>query len=162
MIAAFWLVVISPKRDEAASLKQDIDGLQSSLEQAQQAAAAGEQAREDFPVNYRRLVVLGKAVPADGDQASLLVQLQRLADRSGVGFQSIDLTSERAERLHADDSSRPAPTRPSRRSPPATPSTGPAEDAATAGRLHLDRGAAPKRPPRRCPSAPRWARPVCR
>jgi Tfp pilus assembly protein PilO len=45
LIAAFWLVVISPKRDEAASLKQDTDGLQSSVEQAQQAAAAGEQAR---------------------------------------------------------------------------------------------------------------------
>ena len=64
MIAAFWLVVISPKRDQAASLKQDIDGLRSSLEEAEQAAAAGEQAREDFTVNYRSLVVLGKAAPA--------------------------------------------------------------------------------------------------
>ncbi len=128
LIAAFWLVVISPKRDEAASLKQDIDGLQSSVEQAQQAAAAGEQAREDFEVNYRTLVVLGKAVPADGDQAGLLVQLQRLADRAGVGFQSIDLTSS------AESASTPA-TPPSSPSvspvPPVTPPTGTAEDAAT-------------------------------
>ena len=36
--------------------------------------------------------MLGKAVPADGDQASLLVQLQHLADESGVSFQSIDLS----------------------------------------------------------------------
>ena len=85
MIAAFWLVVISPKRDEAASLKDDIDGLQL--------VAGGRRSRRpppasrpatDFRINYRRLVVLGKAVPADGDQAGLLVQLQRLADRSGV------------------------------------------------------------------------------
>ena len=127
MIAAFWLIVISPKRDEAASLKQDIDGLQSSVEQAQQAAAAGEQAREDFQVNYRRLVVLGKAVPADGDQAGLLFQLQRLADRSGVGFQSIDLT--------ASAQSASTPTTPPSSSvspiPPVTPPTGTAEDAAT-------------------------------
>jgi len=126
MIAAFWLVVISPKRDEAASLKQDTDGLQSSLEQAQQAAAAGEQARQDFEVNYRRLVVLGKAVPADGDQAGLLVQLQRLADRSGVGFQSIDLTSS------AQSASTPTPPASSESSvspiPPVTPPTGTAED----------------------------------
>ena len=93
MLAAFWLVVLSPKRErgrkpEAGHRRSS----SSSLEQAQQAAAAGEQAREDFPVDYRRLVVLGKAVPADGDQAGLLVQLQRLADRSGVGFQSIDLS----------------------------------------------------------------------
>ncbi len=127
MIAAFWLVVISPKRDEAASLKQDVDGLQSSLEQAQQAAAAGEQAREDFEVNYRSLVVLGKAVPADGDQAGLLVQLQRLADRSGVGFQSID--------LNASAESASTPTTPPSSSdssvspvPPVTPPTGTAED----------------------------------
>ena len=129
MIAAFWLIVISPKRDEAASLKQDVDGLQSSVEQAQQAAAAGEQAREDFQVNYRRLVVLGKAVPADGDQAGLLVQLQRLADRSGVGFQSIDLTSS------AQSASTPTPPASSESSvspiPPVTPPTGTAEDAAT-------------------------------
>ena len=127
MIAAFWLVVISPKRDEAASLKQDVDGLQSSVDQAQQAAAAGEQAREDFEVNYRRLVVLGKAVPADGDQAGLLVQLQRLADRSGVGFQSIDLS--------ASAQSASTPTTPPSPSvspiPPVTPPTGTAEDAAT-------------------------------
>lgn len=127
MVAAFWLVVISPKRDEAATLKQDIDGLQSSVEQAQQAAAAGEQAREDFEVNYRRLVVLGKAAPADGDQAGLLVQLQRLADRSGVGFQSIDLTSSAQ--------SATTPTTPPSSSdtsvspiPPVTPPTGTAED----------------------------------
>jgi len=127
MIAAFWLIVISPKRDEAASLKQDVDGLQSSVDQAQQAAAAGEQAREDFEVNYRRLVVLGKAVPADGDQAGLLVQLQRLADRSGVGFQSIDLS--------ASAQSASTPTTPPSSSvspiPPVTPPTGTAEDAAT-------------------------------
>jgi Tfp pilus assembly protein PilO len=127
MIAAFWLIVISPKRDEAASLKQDIDGLQSSVEQAQQAAAAGEQAREDFQVNYRRLVVLGKAVPADGDQAGLLVQLQRLADRSDVGFQSIDLSSsaQSASTPTTPPSSSVSPI------PPVTPPTGTAEDAAT-------------------------------
>ncbi|MEK6327954.1 MAG: hypothetical protein AABM66_10615 [Actinomycetota bacterium] len=120
MIAAFWLLVISPKRDEAASLKQDIDGLQSSLEMAQQSAAAGEQAREDFEGNYRKLVVLGKAVPADGDQAGLLVQLQRLADRSGVGFQSIGLASS--------PQAAPAPTTTSSDS---SSSEAPSEEAAT-------------------------------
>jgi Tfp pilus assembly protein PilO len=126
MIAAFWLVVISPKRDEAASLKQDIDGLQSSLAEAQQAAARGEQARKDFTVNYRSLVVLGKAVPADGDQAGLLVQLQRLADRSGVGFQSIGLASgaQSASTPTTPPSTSESPT------PPVTTSTGTAEDAA--------------------------------
>jgi Tfp pilus assembly protein PilO len=127
MIAAFWLLVISPKRDEAAGLQKDIDGLRSSLEQAQQTAAAGEQARKDFRVNYRSLVVLGKAVPADGDQAGLLVQLQRRADRAGVEFQSIGLTS------NAQSTS--APTAPPASSDssesPTPPETDSGEDAAT-------------------------------
>jgi type II secretory pathway pseudopilin PulG len=93
LVIAFWLLIISPKRHEAASLKDDVDQLHSSLEQAQQAAVAGDQARKTFPVDYRRLVVLGKAVPADGEQGSLLVQIQRLADLAGVRFQSIDLSA---------------------------------------------------------------------
>ena len=91
LIGAFWMVALGPKRDQAASLKQDVAQLQLQLTEAQQAATAGEQERRSFPVDYRKLVVLGKAVPQDGDQASLLVQLQQLADRSGVEFQSIDL-----------------------------------------------------------------------
>src|SRR3954452_10658567 len=114
LIAAFWLVMLSPKRDQATSLKHDVDQLHSQLEQAQQAAAAGAQEQKSFPVDYRKLVVLGKAVPEDGDQASLLVQLQRLADRSGVGFQSIDLSDAAASATPA-----PAPARP--RPPPPGP-----------------------------------------
>ncbi len=91
LIGAFWMVALGPKRDQAASLKQDVAQLHLQLTEAQQAATAGEQERRSFPVDYRKLVVLGKAVPQDGDQASLLVQLQQLADRSGVEFQSIDL-----------------------------------------------------------------------
>jgi Tfp pilus assembly protein PilO len=96
LIVGVWLVVLAPKRDQAASLKEDVDQLQSQLEAAQQAAAAGAQEQKSFPADYRKLVVLGKAVPEDGDQASLLVQLQQLADRSGVGFQSIDLSAAAA------------------------------------------------------------------
>lgn len=129
VIAAFWLLVISPKRDEAAGLNQDIEGLQASLAEAQETAAAGRQAREDFPLNYRSLVVLGKAVPADGDQAGLLVQVQRLADRSGVEFRTIDL----AESSQSASATAPPPSSGSSVSPipPVTPSTGTAEDTTT-------------------------------
>jgi DNA segregation ATPase FtsK/SpoIIIE, S-DNA-T family len=117
LVAAFWMVVLGPKRDRAASLKEDVDALHSQLAEAQQAATAGAQARKSFPVDYRKLVVLGKAVPEDGDQASLLVQLQRLADRSGVGFQSIDL----ADAAGSASTPVPAPSAPT--SSPTTSST---------------------------------------
>jgi Tfp pilus assembly protein PilO len=91
LMIAFWLVIVSPKRDEASKLQEQVNELQSSLTQAQQEVATAKSASKSFATDYRRLVVLGKAVPADSDQASLLVQLQDLADRSGVSFQTIDL-----------------------------------------------------------------------
>jgi Tfp pilus assembly protein PilO len=104
VIAGFWLLMLSPKRDEASKFAEQADQLQSSLQEAQQSVAAGEEARGSFGIDYRRLVVLGKAVPADDDQASLLVQLQDQASRSGVQFQSIDLSSG------GDSASTAAPT----------------------------------------------------
>ena len=93
LLAAFWFVIFSPKKQEASQLQDQIDGLNASLSQAQQEVADAEQARKSFGIDYRRLVVLGKAVPADSDQSSLLVQLQHLADRSGVQFQTFDLNN---------------------------------------------------------------------
>ncbi len=92
LMVAFYLLVLSPKRQEASDLQSQVDDLQSSLSQAQQEAAAAESAKHSFGIDYRRLVVLGKAVPADSDQTSLLVQLQHLADKSGVQFNAFDLS----------------------------------------------------------------------
>lgn len=114
LIAGFWLLILSPKRDEASKLQDQVSQLQSSVSQAQQQVEVGEKARRSFGVDYRRLVVLGKAVPADSEQASLLVQLQHLAARSGVQFQAIDLAQ-------SGDSSSTPPTTPT--PPPPTDSS---------------------------------------
>jgi Type II secretion system (T2SS), protein M len=92
VIVGFWLLILSPKRDEASKLDGQLSQLRSSLGQARQQVAEGEQARQSFGTDYRRLVVLGKAVPADDEQSSLLIQLQNLATRSEVQFQGIDLS----------------------------------------------------------------------
>jgi type II secretory pathway pseudopilin PulG len=123
VLVAFWLVVLGPKRQEANGLKDDVDQLHSELSQAQEAAAAGQQARESFAGDYRKLVVMGKAVPQDGDQASLLVQLQNLADRSGVQFEAIDLS---------DSSSSSAPTATTAPAPaPSSSASTPASDSSS-------------------------------
>jgi Tfp pilus assembly protein PilO len=88
---AFWMLLLSPKRKEADELATQAEGLQATLTQTQATVAEGEAARRDFPDNYRQLVVLGKAVPAGDETASLLVQTNRIADRAKVEFQSIEL-----------------------------------------------------------------------
>jgi Tfp pilus assembly protein PilO len=92
LATAFWIVALSPKRDEAAKLEGKIETLKGSLAQHQAEAATALEARRVFPQEYQRLVVLGKAVPGDDDTASLLVQVNRLADRDHVRFQDLELT----------------------------------------------------------------------
>jgi Tfp pilus assembly protein PilO len=94
VVAAFWFVVLAPKRSHASALETQVNDLQTQLSTQQQTIAAAEQAKSTFASSYHKLVVLGKAVPADSDQASLLVQLNTLADRAGVSFQSLNLNQD--------------------------------------------------------------------
>jgi Tfp pilus assembly protein PilO len=88
---AFWTMLLSPKRDEARTLGTEIEDLKASLSQHEAEVAEGEAAREEFPTEYQRLVVLGKAVPGDDDVASLLVQMNRISDAAGGTFREIQL-----------------------------------------------------------------------
>jgi Tfp pilus assembly protein PilO len=91
---AFWMLLLSPKREEAAKLGRQIDRVEASLSEHRAEVAAAEVARRRFPVDYQRLVVLGKAVPGGDETASLLVQVNGIADRAGVSFNDVELDSE--------------------------------------------------------------------
>ncbi len=94
---AFWMLLLSPKREEAKELDAQVTQLESSLAQHQAEVAEGEAAKNDFATQYQRLVVTGKAVPGDDDIASLLVQVNRIADGAGGTFSNIQLTAGGAE-----------------------------------------------------------------
>jgi Tfp pilus assembly protein PilO len=91
LAVAFWMLILSPKRDEASELKVQASHLQEELAQHTAEASQAEEARQEFPVDYQQLVVLGKAVPGDDDTASLLVQLNRISKNAGVRFQTLVL-----------------------------------------------------------------------
>jgi Tfp pilus assembly protein PilO len=90
-VAGFYFLALAPKREQIAKLDGDIAAKQAEVEQARMNLASYEQARADYKANYAQLVRLGKAAPADDDVRSLLVQLESTADRSGVGFEKIEL-----------------------------------------------------------------------
>ncbi|HEX2467885.1 MAG TPA: hypothetical protein VHJ54_06740 [Solirubrobacterales bacterium] len=96
LIAAFWFVVLAPKREEAADLQKQVETVEQSVAEQEQLAASALEAKEDFDRNYRSLVVLGKAVPEDEDTSSLFVQLDQIADDSGVEFDAIELNASGA------------------------------------------------------------------
>lgn len=95
--AAFWILVLSPKRGEASKLDAQVAQLEGSLAQHESEVASGEEARGEFATDYQHLVVLGKAVPSDDDTASLLVQLNHIASDAGVRFQTLTLEASAAE-----------------------------------------------------------------
>jgi Tfp pilus assembly protein PilO len=123
----FYLLVLGPKRDQASELKDQVNTLNASISAAEQQASYGEQARKEFPKYYGRMVVLGKAVPAESDTASLLVQLNSLSDQSKVDLRAIAL-NQGGSSGSATSSAPSTPTSPS--TSPTSP-TGAAQAAAS-------------------------------
>jgi len=91
LLGVFWFMGLSPRRAEIAKLDDDIAAAQSSVQTAEQEKAQFAQAQTEFPTLYASVGRLGKAVPADEDVPSLLVQLNHAAGKSGVDFRSIEL-----------------------------------------------------------------------
>jgi Tfp pilus assembly protein PilO len=93
---AFWIFALSPKREEASELGAEVTQLQSAIALAEGQISEGEAAKDEFPSDYRQMVVLGKAVPGGDDASSLLVELNRIANRADVAFKSVQLGTEGA------------------------------------------------------------------
>ena len=90
-VGAYWMLALEPKRQEAAQLAEQIAVKQTELDAARQQVASYEKARAAYPANYATVARLGKAVPADDDVRSLMVQIDSAARRTGVDFQLIDV-----------------------------------------------------------------------
>jgi Tfp pilus assembly protein PilO len=88
---AFWLLLLAPKREKASELSEQVSALSSEVASARQQVVAGLAAKNGFADDYRQLVELGKAVPAEAATPSLLVQLNGLSERARTSFQSIAL-----------------------------------------------------------------------
>jgi hypothetical protein len=93
VVAGFWLLLLSPKRAELSKAKTQVGEAETGLQTARQEAQQFAKARLDFPTDYSTLARLGKAVPADPDVPSLVVQLDRAADRANVDFRKLTLES---------------------------------------------------------------------
>ena len=94
LAVGFWVLLLGPKRNKADELGSQIEGLTVSREEAQARATQAEAARREFPNDYRQLVTLGEAVPANDETSSLLIELNRISERSKVKFDSIQLEGQ--------------------------------------------------------------------
>jgi Tfp pilus assembly protein PilO len=86
---AYWFMLLAPKRELATTLSSQIAVKETELQTAQAEEAKNLQARASYRTNYATVARLGKAVPADDDVRSLMVQIDGAAGSSHVDFRSI-------------------------------------------------------------------------
>jgi Pilus assembly protein, PilO len=83
-LIAGWFLVISPKRSDVKSLKQQIADTQEQI-----AAAHGVRTPSQPAIRVADLFKLSRAMPNTADIPGVLLQLSHVAEETGVQFQSI-------------------------------------------------------------------------
>ena len=89
IVAVAWFFLISPLRADIASANTSIAEETTRLSAAQAKLAQAETTRAEGQKNQARLLELAKMVPESNQVPSLLVQIQDLADQSGIDFLSM-------------------------------------------------------------------------
>jgi Tfp pilus assembly protein PilO len=84
-VLATWFLVVSPKRSDAAEARDELAAAEDRLAEARAAARRS----VEHGVRVSDVLRLAKAMPSSEDQAGLVLELTRSADRSGVELRSI-------------------------------------------------------------------------
>ena len=84
--AAGYFMVVSPKKSESARLDEEIVSTQSELRDALAATAAQDDTQ---PIAVADIFRLATAMPSTPDMPGILLELQRIADETGIRFKSI-------------------------------------------------------------------------
>ncbi|HYM57973.1 MAG TPA: hypothetical protein VES79_08415 [Solirubrobacteraceae bacterium] len=87
----YWFMLLAPKREQATKLNTQIAAKQAELQTAQAELATNDRARASYRTNYATVARLGKAVPADDDVRSLMIQIDGAAGSSHVDFRTISV-----------------------------------------------------------------------
>lgn len=89
IVAVAWYFLISPLRTEISDTNAAITEQQEKLSSAQAKLAKAQTTRAEGKKNQARLLEMAKMVPQSTQVPSLLVQIQDLADQSGIDFLAV-------------------------------------------------------------------------
>ena len=104
-VAAFWFLVLAPKRDEIVKLDAGIAKQEAAVAASEQLAAGYAEAKGDYRTNYTTVARLGKAVTVRRRCPLAAVQIDDAATRAKVRFRSLNVT---AAATAEEDKSTPA------------------------------------------------------
>jgi hypothetical protein len=83
-LVAGWFLLISPKRSDVKTLKGQIEETRDQI-----SAAHGVRTPSQPAIRVADLFKLSRAMPSTADIPGVLLQISRVADETGVNFQSI-------------------------------------------------------------------------
>ncbi len=89
LLAAVWLLVVSPERSKASKLNSEVSTASAQLASAQGDAASARASQQRYSSAYSSVVSLGKAVPPSEEVPSLMYQLAKATNKKHVQFNSI-------------------------------------------------------------------------
>ncbi len=87
-VAAFFLL-INPIRGEITSLQSQIDEQDALIAAAEREVAKAPEIQKQGRANEARLIELSKMIPDAAEVPSLIIQIQDLADKSGIEFTQV-------------------------------------------------------------------------
>ena len=83
---AGWFLLVSPQRSRGVQLDEEITAIEAQITLAR---AASVKAEDVQPIKVADLFRLTKAMPNDIDMSGVLLELNRIASETGIGFESI-------------------------------------------------------------------------
>jgi hypothetical protein len=89
LLLGYWFLVLSPQRQDASKVANELAKQEKRRDQAQQRLQSLNGAKSSFAQDYAELVKLGKAVPTTVDMPSLIVQLDSAARGTDIEFTKI-------------------------------------------------------------------------
>jgi hypothetical protein len=92
LLGGAWMLVVSPKRNEANKLGAQVAEAKTQLASAESQLTQGHAAQSRYAKAYASIVSLGKAVPASQEIPSLIYQVTLASKQKKVDFSSIALS----------------------------------------------------------------------
>jgi type IV pilus assembly protein PilO len=89
IIALAWMLLLNPLREDIATVAANIETEKTNLATALAELAQAETTQAEGKENQARLLELAKMVPISEEIPSLMLQIQDLADQSGIAFMSV-------------------------------------------------------------------------
>jgi hypothetical protein len=93
LLAGYWFLVLTPKREESTKVTEELTKARTERDTAQAQVGQLNAAKASFASDYQTVIRMGKAIPEAVDMPSLLVQLDRAARGTGVDIQDLKVTN---------------------------------------------------------------------